>query len=132
MTRFRVVATFVLASLALGGCASNPLSDSLSSVQVCAASVGILTSMEEVLRSALANPMEVGASAERLEELSAQFDALSPTDETLAAAHAALGSQIDVILATVENPDAAGLLGLPNLIAESQTALQDYIQACTP
>jgi hypothetical protein len=76
--------------------------------------------------------MEAGASAERLTELSAEFEALSPTDETLAAAHAALGSQIDVILETVENPNAAGLAGLPTLIAESQTALQDYIQACTP
>lgn len=127
-----MAATFVLATLALGGCAGTPLSDSLSTVQVCGASVGILTSMEETLRSALANPMEAGASAERLTELSAEFEALSPTDETLAAAHAALGSQIDVILETVENPNAAGLAGLPTLIAESQTALQDYIQACTP
>jgi hypothetical protein len=118
--------------LGLGGCASNPLSNSLSSLQVCTQSVGILTEMEEVLRLALANPLAASTYTERLSELSDEFAALEPLDQELAAAHNALSSQIETVLATVANPSVAAITELPTLVAETQIALLDYTEACTP
>jgi hypothetical protein len=126
------VATIVIASLGLSGCVSNPLSDSISSLQVCTESARILTDMEEVLRLALANPLAASTYTERLTELSDEFKALAPQEPTLAAAHGDLSAQIDLVLETVANPSISGVADLPTVIAESQIALLDYTAACTP
>ena len=132
MNQRLTVATLVVASLGLTGCVSNPLSDSISSLQVCTESARILSDMEEVLRLALVNPLAADTYTERLTELSDEFTALAPQDETLALAHGDLSAQIDVVLETVANPSISGVADLPTVIAESQIALLDYTAACTP
>ena len=125
-------ASLLIASLGLTGCVSNPLTDSISSFQVCTESVRILTGMEEVLRLALANPLAASTYTERLTELADEFKALAPQEPTLATAHDDLSAQIDVVLETVKNPSISGVADLPTVIAESQIALLDYTAACTP
>jgi hypothetical protein len=132
MNQRLTVATIAIASLGLTGCVSNPLSDSISSLQVCTESARILSDMEEVLRLALVNPLAADTYTERLTELSDEFTALTPQDETLALAHSDLSAQIDVVLETVANPSISGVADLPTVIAESQIALLDYTAACTP
>jgi hypothetical protein len=132
MNKRFVATTLVITSLAVTGCANNPVADSISSLQVCASSVRILTGMEEALRLALANPMAAGTYTERLSELSDEFAALKPRDSELATAHTALSARIDVVVETMENPSASGLAALPAVIAESQSALRDYAEACAP
>jgi hypothetical protein len=132
MQRQLTAAALVLASLGLTGCVSNPLSESISSLQVCTESVRILTEMEDVLRLALANPLAADTYTDRLTELSDEFKALAPQEPTLAAAHGDLSAQIDVVLETVANPSISGVADLPTVIAESQIALMDYTAACTP
>jgi hypothetical protein len=129
----RLVATsIVFASLGLSGCVSNPLTESISSLQVCTDSLRILTDMEEVLRLALANPLAASTYTERLTELSDEFKALTPQEPTLLEAHGNLSARIDHVLETVANPSLAGVADLPTTIAESQIALMDYAAACTP
>jgi hypothetical protein len=132
MKKIYAAATLVLASVAVTGCASNPLANSISSFQVCTESLRILTDMEEVLRLALANPLAAGTYTERLSELSDEFSALDPQDAELDTAHSNLSARIDVVLETVENPSVAGVAELPTAIAESQMALRDFTTACTP
>lgn len=122
----------VVSSLGVTGCVGNPLSESISSLQVCSESVGILTEMQEVLRLALANPLAADTYTQRLTELSDEFKALTPEDATLATAHGDLATQIDLVLETVANPSVAGVADLPTVIADSQIALMDYTAACTP
>ena len=129
--QFAAVA-LVVSSLGISGCVGNPLSESISSLQVCADSVGILTEMQEVLRLALANPLAADTYTERLTELSDEFKALAPEEPTLATAHGDLATQIDLVLETVANPSVAGVADLPTVIADSQIALMDYTAACTP
>lgn len=118
--------------LGLGGCASNPFADTISSVQVCAESVRILTDMEEVLRMAMANPLATATYAERLSELSTEFNALEPRNPDLDAAHSALGREIEGVIEILENPSLNALTELPAVIAQSQIALMDFTTACTP
>lgn len=132
MKRSVIATTTIAAVLGLGGCAGNPLTDSLSTIQVCTESVGILTEMQDVLRLALANPLGAATYTDRLAELSDQFKALEPQDEALATAHGELSSQIDTVLQTVENPSVSALADLPTIIAETQIALLDYTEACSP
>ena len=132
MNKSFVATSLVIASLGLSGCVSNPLTESISSLQVCTESARILTDMEEVLRLALANPLAASTYTERLTELSDEFRALAPQEPTLAAAHGDLSAQIDVVLETVANPSISGVADLPTVIAESQIALMDYTAACTP
>jgi catechol 2,3-dioxygenase-like lactoylglutathione lyase family enzyme len=73
-----------------------------------------------------------GTYTERLTELSTEFKALEPQEPTLAAAHGDLSAQIDAVLNTVENPTISGVADLPTVVAESQIALMDYVDACTP
>ena len=132
MNKRLATASLLVASLGLTGCVGNPLSESISSLQVCADSVGILTEMQEVLRLALANPLAADTYTQRLTELSDEFKALAPEEPTLAAAHGDLSAQIDLVLETVANPSISGVADLPTLIADSQIALMDYTEACTP
>ena len=124
--------TLVVASLGLSGCASNPLSESISTLQVCTESVRILTDMEEILRLAMANPLAAATYTERLSELGDEFQALAPQNPDLALAHGELSGRIDVLIETVENPSLSGVAELPTVIAESQIALRNYANACTP
>ena len=127
-----IASTLLVVSLGLGGCASNPVADTISSVQVCTESVRILTDMEEVLRMALTNPLATATYAERLSELSAEFNALEPRDPDLDAAHSALGTEIEGVLGILENPSLSAVTELPTVIAQSQIALMDFTTACTP
>jgi hypothetical protein len=124
--------SIVIASLALTGCVSNPLSESVSSLQVCTKSLRILTDMEEVLRLVLANPLAAATHSERLSELSDEFKALEPQDASLATSHEDLSSQIDLILQTVANPSVSALANMPTVIAESQGPILAFAEACTP
>ncbi len=132
MKKQLTAAVLVVSSLGITGCVGNPLSESISSLQVCADSVGILTEMQEVLRLALANPLAASTYTDRLTELSDEFKALAPEEPTLSAAHGDLSAQIDLVLETVANPSISGVADLPTLIADSQIALMDYTAACTP
>ncbi len=132
MKKQLTVVAIVVSSLGVTGCVGNPLSESISSLQVCADSVGILTEMQEVLRLALANPLAADTYTQRLTELSDEFKALTPEEPTLAAAHGDLATQIDLVLDTVANPSVTGVADLPTVIADSQIALMDYTAACTP
>jgi hypothetical protein len=132
MNKSFVATSLVIASLGLSGCVSNPLTESISSLQVCTDSVRILTDMEEVLRLALANPLAANTYTDRLTELSDEFKALAPQEPTLSGAHGDLSAQIDLVLETVANPSVAGVADLPTVAAESQMALMDYTAACTP
>jgi hypothetical protein len=132
MNKSFVATSLVIASLGLSGCVSNPLTESISSLQVCTDSVRILTDMEEVLRLALANPLAANTYTDRLTELSDEFKALAPQEPTLSGAHGDLSAQIDLVLETVANPSVAGVADLPTVVAESQMALMDYTAACTP
>lgn len=132
MKKQLTAAALVVSSLGITGCVGNPLSESISSLQVCSESVGILTEMQEVLRLALANPLAADTYTVRLTELSDEFKALAPQEPTLATAHGDLSAQIDVVLETVANPSISGVADLPTVIAESQIALMDYTAACTP
>ena len=127
-----IASSLLVVSLGLGGCASNPVADTISSVQVCTESVRILTDMEEVLRMALANPLATATYAERLSELSAEFSALEPRDPDLDAAHSALGAEIEGVIDILENPSLSAVTELPAVIAQSQIALMDFTTACTP
>lgn len=132
MKKQLATAVLVVSSLGITGCVGNPLSESISSLQVCSDSVGILTEMQEVLRLALANPLAADTYTERLTELADEFKALAPEEPTLATAHGDLATQIDLVLETVANPSVAGVADLPTVIADSQIALMDYTAACTP
>lgn len=114
------------------GCASNPIADTVSTVQVCAESVRILTDMEKVLRLAVTNPLATATYAERLSELSDEFSALEPRDPDLQEAHSALGAEIIAVVTVLENPSVNVLTELPALVASSQIALMDFTEACTP
>jgi len=48
------------------------------------------------------------------------------------AAHAVLGSRIDVVLDTLANPSVSGLSDLPTEVGESMGALRGFVAACTP
>lgn len=132
MNRRCVASALVAASLGLGGCASIPLADTVTSLQVCAESVRILTDMEEVLRLAVANPLATETYAERLAELSGEFNALEPTDAELQAAHSALGTEIEGALEILQNPSISAVAELPGVVAQSQIALMDFTAACAP
>ncbi len=132
MNKRFLATTLVVASLGLSGCASNPLSESISTLQVCTESVRILTDMEEILRLAMANPLAAATYTERLSELGVEFQALAPQNPDLALAHGELSERIDVLIETVENPSLSGVAELPTVIAESQIALRNYANACTP
>jgi hypothetical protein len=132
MNKSFVAATVLVASLGISGCASNPVSESLSSLRVCTESVRILSDVEEVLRLAMANPMAAGDYSERLGELSAEFQALEPQNPDLAVAHGELAARIGVVLETVDNPSVAGVAELPAALADSESALRNYVGACTP
>jgi hypothetical protein len=88
--------------------------------------------MEEVLRMALANPLATTTYAERLSELSTEFNALEPRDPDLDAAHSALGTEIEGVLEILENPSLSAVTELPAVIAQSRIALMDFTTACTP
>lgn len=129
----RAVASAVLvATLGLGGCATNPIADTVSSLQVCTQSVRILTDMEAVIRLAVANPLGAATHTARLAELSDEFAALEPRDAELQAAHSALGLQITRVQDALENPSIGSVTAMPALVAETQTALVDFTRACTP
>jgi hypothetical protein len=129
----RFVATsIVVALLVLPGCVSNPITEAISSLEVCTKSLRILTDMEEVLRLALANPLAAGTHSDSLVELSDEFKALTPHDADLATAHENLSSQIDLVLETVQSPSVSSLAELPAVITGSQGALLAYAEACKP
>jgi hypothetical protein len=132
MNKSVIASSLLVVSLGLGGCASNPVADTISSVQVCTQSARILGEMEEVLRMAMANPLATATYAERLSELSDEFNALEPRDPELDAAHAALGIEIEGVLEILENPSLSAVTELPKVIAQSQIALMDFTKACTP
>jgi hypothetical protein len=132
MLKRSVTATVMIAALGLTGCVNTAVSERISSLQVCAESLRILTEMEQVLRVALANPLEASAQAERLSELSGEFKALVPQEANLQAAHADVSARMDVVLETVQNPSLASVAELPAVIAQSQTALVNYAKACSP
>jgi len=132
MKKTFIGSSLLVLSLGLGGCVSNPLGDTISSVQVCAESARILSEMEEVLRLAVANPLATATYAERLSELSDEFAALEPTDPELVEAHSALGAEITGVVAILENPSVSVLTELPDVVAQSQIALLDFTKACTP
>lgn len=129
----RVTAPAILvASLGLGGCANNPIANTVSTLQVCAESARILTDIEKVLRMAMANPLAADTYAERLSELFEEFTALEPRDEELLAAHSALSLQIDEVVKIVSSPSPSAVTELPAVVAQSQIALMDYTRAFTP
>lgn len=132
MKKNSVVPSLLVVSLSLVGCASNPIADTVSTVQVCAESVRILTDMEKVLRLAVTNPLATATYAERLAELSDEFTALEPRDPDLQEAHSALGAEIIAVVTVLENPSVNVLTELPALVASSQIALMDFTEACTP
>ena len=127
-----IASSLLVVSVGLGGCVSNPIADTISSVQVCAESARILGEMEEVLRLAVANPLAPATYAKRLSELSDEFNALEPRNAELSDAHSALGAEITGVVAILENPSVSVLTELPDVVAQSQIALMDFTQACTP
>jgi hypothetical protein len=132
MRKTFIASSLLVVSLGLGGCVSNPIADTISSVQVCAESARILGEMEEVLRLAVTNPLATATYAERLSELSDEFAALEPTDPELVEAHSALGAEIVGVVELLENPSLSLVSELPAVVAQSQIALMDFTQACTP
>ena len=132
MRKTFIASSLLVVSLGLGGCVSNPIADTISSVQVCAESARILSEMEEVLRLAVTNPLATATYAERLSELSDEFAALEPTDPELVEAHSALGAEIVGVVELLENPSLSLVSELPAVVAQSQIALMDFTQACTP
>jgi hypothetical protein len=132
MRKIAIASSLLVVSLGLGGCVSNPIADTISSVQVCAESARILGEMEEVLRLAVTNPLATATYAERLSELSDEFAALEPTDPELVEAHSALGAEIVGVVELLENPSLSLVSELPAVVAQSQIALMDFTQACTP
>jgi hypothetical protein len=132
MRKMAIASSLLVVSVGLGGCVSNPIADTISSVQVCAESARILGEMEEVLRLAVANPLAPAPYAKRLSELSDEFNALEPRNAELSDAHSALGAEITGVVAILENPSVSVLTELPDVVAQSQIALMDFTQACTP
>jgi hypothetical protein len=127
-----VASSLLVVSLGLSGCVSNPLANTLSTLQVCSQSARILTEMEEVLRLAVANPLATATYAERLSELSDEFTALEPSDAELREAHSALGAEITGVVEILENPSIGAVAEIPALVAQSQIALMDFAKACAP
>lgn len=132
MNRTFIASSLLVVSLGLGGCGVIPLANTVTTLQVCAESARILNEMEEVLRLAVTNPLATATYAERLSELSDEFAALEPTDPELVEAHSALGAEIVGVVALLENPSVSLLTELPAVVAQSQIALMDFTQACTP
>ena len=132
MNKGFVASSLLVLSLGLGGCGVAPLANTVTTLQVCAESARILSEMEEVLRMAVANPLATATYAERLSELSDEFAALEPRDPELVEAHGALGAEIVGVVALLENPSLNAVTELPALVAQSQIALMDFTQACTP
>jgi hypothetical protein len=132
MRKIAIASSLLVVSLGLGGCVSNPIADTISSVQVCAESARILGEMEEVLRMAVANPLATATYAKRLSELSDEFSALEPRNAELSDAHSALGAEIVGVVELLENPSLSLVSELPAVVAQSQIALMDFTQACTP
>lgn len=132
MNKTFLPSSLLVLSLGLSGCVSNPLANTLSTLQVCSQSARILTDMEEVLRLAMANPLATATYAERLSELSDEFSALEPSDSELKEAHSALGAEITGVVEILANPSIGAVAEIPALVAQSQIALMDFTKACTP
>ena len=132
MRKTFIASSLLVVSLGLGGCGVIPLANTVTTLQVCAESARILGEMEEVLRLAVTNPLATATYAKRLSELSDEFAALEPTDPELVEAHSALGAEIVGVVELLENPSLSLLSELPAVVAQSQIALMDYTQACTP
>ena len=82
--------------------------------------------MEEIFLLALVNPLAITTYAGELGELSDEFGALEPRDESLALAHSELSGRIELVLAAVENPSLSALPRIPTLIAEIQVASRAF------
>lgn len=132
MNKTLIASSLLVLSLGLSGCGVIPLANTVTTLQVCAQSARILNDMEEVLRLAVTNPLATATYAERLSELSDEFAALEPTDPELVEAHSALGAEIVGVVELLENPSLSLLTELPAVVAQSQIALMDFTQACTP
>ena len=115
----------------LAGCNPQVVAETLSTVQVCSQSAGILGDMQSLLGSAAANPLALGTYLEKIGELSAEFSALTPLPSELSAAHRELSSKFEELLSTVEEPSLGNLAALPNLVAETQIALMAFQDACS-
>lgn len=115
----------------LAGCSPQVVAETISTAQVCSESAGILGDMESLLVSAAANPLAFGTYLEKIEELSADFSALTPLPTELAEAHNELSSNFEELLTTAQQPSVGNLSSLPNLVAETQIALMDFQEACS-
>lgn len=115
----------------LVGCSPQVVAETISTAQVCSESAGILGDMESLLVSAAANPLAFGTYLEKIEELSADFSALTPLPAELADSHGALSGNFEQLLTTAKNPSVADLAALPNLIADTQISLMDFEDSCS-
>lgn len=115
----------------LAGCSPQVVAETISTAQVCSESAGILGDMESLLVSAAANPLAFGTYLEKIEELSADFSALTPLPTELAEAHKELSSNFEELLTTAQQPSVGNLSSLSNLVAETQISLMEFQEACS-
>jgi hypothetical protein len=115
----------------VAGCSPQVVAETISTAQVCSESAGILGDMESLLVSAAANPLAFGTYLEKIEELSADFSALTPLPTELAEAHNELSSNFEELLTTAQQPSVGNLSSLPNLVAETQISLMEFQEACS-
>ena len=88
--------------------------ETISAAQVSSESAGTLGDMDSLLVSAAANALGFGTYLEKIEELSADFSALTPPPTELAEDHKGLSSNFEELRTTAEQPSVGNLSSLPN------------------
>jgi hypothetical protein len=115
----------------LAGCSPQGVAETISTAQVCSESAGILGDMETLLVSAAANPLAFETYLEKIDELSADFSALTPLPTELSEAHDELSSNFEELLTIAQQPSVGNLSSLPNVVAETQISLLEFREACS-